>query len=262
MQLRAFAHHLFLSLRFARQELKERYGGMSFGHLWLLLSPLITIFIYTIIFSDFMQMKLGLVHKKYSYSIYLIPGLLSWNFFLATVTRLSTAILDKSHILKKIAIPMYVYYLSILLSEGLIYAISMSLGLLFLLLVGFPLSWAFAALPLLMALLALFALGLGVSISLFVPFFRDLREVIAVVLQLWFWITPIIYVKEMIAQSYPLLLSANPLYYFIEPMQNLFLYAKIAPLSDLTIAALITIVTMLVALWLYKKLIPAIKDII
>ena len=262
MQLRAVAHHLALSLQFARQELKERYGGMSFGHLWLLLSPLITIFIYTIIFSDFMQMKLGLVQKKYSYSVYLIPGLLSWNFFLATVTRLSTAILDKSHILKKIAIPMYVYYLSTLISEGLIYLIGMLLGLLFILLVGYPVTIDFWYLPLLMLLLAIFALGLGVVVSLFVPFFRDLREIISVVLQLWFWITPIIYVKEMIARSYPLLLSANPLYYFIEPMQNLFLYARCFPLSDLTIAALIAFITLALAMWLYKKLIPAIKDII
>ncbi|BAF70489.1 ABC transporter permease [Nitratiruptor sp. SB155-2] len=261
--IRALAHNLKLSIEFTKRDLKERYAGTSFGQLWLLISPLISIFIYTIIFSDFMKMKLGIVENKYAYSIYLIPGLLTWNFFSALVLRLSNSIFEKAHIIKKIPIPMYVFYLSITLTEFIIYAISMVLGILFLLLVHQPITWQFfTVLPCMMILASLFGLGLGMIFSLFNPFFKDLKEVIPIILQLWFWMTPIIYVKEMIYSKYPFLVDYNPIYYFIEPMQNIFLYGDLKRSIDVAIALSSVFMTILLAMWLYKKMIKEIKDII
>ena len=91
-----------LIIEFAKRDLKERYAGTSFGRVWMLISPLTTIFIYTVIFSDFMKMRMNIISSQYAYSIYLIPGLLSFNYFSVVVSRLSTIILDKSHIIKKI----------------------------------------------------------------------------------------------------------------------------------------------------------------
>ncbi len=259
MTLRIFFHHLLLGFHFAKQELKERYIGTSFGQLWLLISPVVTIFIYTVIFSDFMQMKLGLHQNRYSYSLYLIPGLLSWNFFVSLISRLSNSILDKAPILKKINIPMYVYYIAIFLSEFFVYSIAMAFGVLFVLFVGGDFSFV---LLVCMLLLAVFAFSLGVIFSLFVPFFKDLREMIQILLQLWFWVTPIIYVKEMIAHKLPWLLSLNILYYFIEPMQEIFLYGTVHSATDCIASAIIALLALLVAMALYKRLISAIKDIL
>lgn len=255
-------HHLHLSWEFAKRDLKERYAGTSFGQLWLIISPVVTIFIYTVIFSDFMKMKLGLVQSKYAYSIYLIPGLLSWNFFISVVSRLSNTVFDKANIIKKINIPLYVYYISILLTEFIIYSIAMIFGILFLLLIHHPVTVQFLWLVPLAVCLALFAFSLGVIFSLFNPFFKDLKEIIPIVLQLWFWMTPIVYVKEMIYKNYPFLVDYNPLYYFIDPLQNLFLYGKVTNYKEIAIAFLIVLFLLIFAAILYKKLISEIKDII
>ncbi|NPA55358.1 MAG: ABC transporter permease, partial [Epsilonproteobacteria bacterium] len=178
-------NNLKLSFEFAKRDLKERYAGTSFGHLWLVISPFVTIVIYTVIFSDFMKMKLNVINSEYSYSIYLIPGLLSWNFFSTTVLRLSNAIFEKANILKKISIPMYVYYISIVISEFIVYIIGMIFGVLFLVVVNHHVGIEFVVLPVYMLMVMFFAFFLGVILSLFTPFFRDLREIINVILQLW-----------------------------------------------------------------------------
>jgi lipopolysaccharide transport system permease protein len=262
MKISNILSNLKLSIEFAKREIKERYIGTSFGQFWLIISPLISIFIYTIIFSDFMKMRMNVIENKYAYSIYLIPGLISWTFFTNVVGRLTNSVFEKASIIKKINVPMYVYYVSILLTEFTIYLISIIFGLIFLVLIHYHITIEYLWLIPLMFLISIFALGVGVIFSLLNPFFKDLKEFVPVILQLWFWITPIIYVKSMIEHKYPFLIKYNPIYYFIEPMQDIFLYGKILNYKEVVIAALIAFITLIIAGFLYKKLINEIKDII
>jgi lipopolysaccharide transport system permease protein len=256
-------NNLLLSLEFVKREIKERYISTSLGNLWLFIHPIVMLIIYTVIFSDFMKMKLNLVNSKYAYSIYLIPGLLSWNFFAITVDRLSNSFFEKAHLIKKVNIPMIVFYFSIALSEFIILIISMILGLIFLFLVSHYISLkAIIVLFVYLFLLFIFTFSLGIIFSLFVPFFRDLKQIIPIILQLWFWMTPIIYPKSLIYNKYPLLVDFNPIYYFIYPMQNIFLYSKLPSFSEFLITFLISSITFFVAIFLYKKISKEIKDII
>ena len=255
-------HNILLAFSFAKRDFKERYVGTGLGQLWYVLSPIITIFIYTVIFSDFMKMKLDIVDNSYSYSIYLVPGLLAWTSFSTILMRLNSSILEKSNLIKKINVPVYVYQLGIIITEFGILMLSYSLALIFLLLVNQPISLTFLYLVPILFLQTIFAFGLGVIISLFTPFFKDLKEAIPIVVQLWFWMTPIIYMKEMIADKYPALLTYNPFFYFVRIYQDIFLYSK-APSADLVMSILImSFAAIFIAALLYKKMIGTIKDII
>ena len=115
-------HNILLAFDFAKRDFKERYVGTGLGQFWYILSPIITIFIYTVIFSDFMKMKLhleGSTNSEYAYSIYLIPGLFSWNFFSLIVDRISNSFFEKANFIKKVNIPVYVFQISIFLSDPL-----------------------------------------------------------------------------------------------------------------------------------------------
>lgn len=90
----------------------------------------------------------------------------------------------------------------------------------------------------------------------------DLKEAVPIVVQLWFWMTPIIYMSDMIANKYPALLVYNPFYYFIKIYQDIFLYSKAPSFETLTTITMITFITLLLAGFLYKKMIGTIKDII
>jgi len=251
-----------LALDFAKRDFKERYVGTGFGQLWYFISPVVTIFIYTVIFSDFMKMKMNIIDNSYSYSIYLVPGLLAWTSFSSIIMRLNTSFFEKAGLIKKINVPMYVFQLSIVMTEFFTFLIAMFLGTLFLILVHQPVTWVFLWLLPVMFIQTLFAFGFGVLLSLFAPFFRDFKEIVPIVVQLWFWMTPIIYVKSMIEKKYPLLLDFNPFFYFAEIYQNIFVYSQAPSAKSLFIITAFTLFFLLIAAYLYKKMIATIKDII
>ncbi|HHO42034.1 MAG TPA: ABC transporter permease [Epsilonproteobacteria bacterium] len=251
-----------LAFSFAKRDFNERYVGTGLGQFWYILSPLVMIFIYTVIFSDFMKMKLEIVDNSYAYSIYLVPGLLAWTTFSTIIMRLNGSFFEKSGLIKKINVPMYTFQLSIVLTEGFLFFISMTLALGFLIIVDHVITWVFLWMIPVMFLQILFAFGLGVIVSLFTPFFRDLREVVPIVMQLWFWMTPIIYMASMIEERYPFLLKYNPFYLFVSIYQDIFLYSKPPNIEKVMLMFIMTSTSLIVAGYLYKKMISVIKDII
>lgn len=253
---------LLLAFSFAKRDFKERYVGTGLGQIWYILSPIITIFIYTVIFSDFMKMKLNIIDNSYAYSIYLIPGLLAWTSFSTIIMRLNNAILEKANLIKKISVPIYTYQLSIIITEFSLLLFSYIVALIFLLLVNHPITIAFFYLLPILLMQTLFAFAIGVIFSLFTPFFKDLREAVPIVLQLWFWMTPIIYLKEMIEEKYPLLLTCNPFYHFAHIYQDIFLYSKVPTIVTLLKLCTMTSIMLVLAGYLYKKMTSAIKDTI
>ena len=254
--------NILLAFDFAKRDFQERYVGTGLGQLWYILSPIITIFIYTVIFSDFMKMKMNIIDNTYAYSIYLVPGLLAWTSFSTILLRLNNSFLDKANLIKKINVPMYSFQLSIVITEFFVFVLSIFFGICFLLLVGQHIGLAFLWLLPIMIMQTLFVFGLGVILSLFTPFFKDLKEAIPIVVQLWFWMTPIIYMKNMVADKYPYILKLNPFYYFVDIYQNIFLYSKSPTAKELLIITILTFFSLLLAGFLYKKLINSIKDII
>lgn len=255
-------HNILLAFSFAKRDFKERYVGTGLGQLWYILVPIITIFIYTVIFSDFMKMKVDIVDNDYAYSIHLVPALLAWATFSTVITRLSVSFFEKANLIKKINVPMYTFQLSIILTELFLFVISMTLGMGFLLLVNHPITMMFFWLIPLMILQMIFSLGLGVILALFTPFFKDLKEAIPIVIQLWFWITPIVYMKEMLEGKYPFLLTYNPFFYFSNSYQDIFLYSKAPSWEHLAIIIIMSFTSLFLAAFLYKKMIGTIKDII
>jgi len=255
-------NNILLAFSFAARDFKERYVGTGLGQLWYILSPIITIFIYTVIFSDFMKMKLSIIDNTYAYSIYLVPGLLAWTSFSTIIARLNNSFEEKSNLIKKINVPMYTFSLSILLTELFLFFLSITLSLIFLVLVSQPITLTFLWMIPIMIIQVVFAFSIGMILSLFTPFFKDLKEAVPIILQLWFWMTPIIYMSEMIKDKYPSLLIYNPFYYFVDIYQNIFLYSKAPSLDSLIIIMTLTVTTLLIAGYLYKKMISTIKDII
>ncbi len=254
--------NLLLAFTFAKRDFKERYVGMSFGELWYLISPIIMIFIYTVIFSKFMKMKLNITDSEYAYSIYLVPGLLAWTSFSAILNRTAMIFMEKGNLLKKVSVPAYTFMLSILIVEFTLFCISMFLGVGFLFLIDYKIGTSFFYLPPFMLVHSLFAFSIGVIFALFTPFFRDLKEVVPIFLQLWFWITPIVYLKDMIYDKFPYVVDYNPAYLFIRVYQEIFLYDKAPSLETFLKGSFITLLLLLLAAYLYKKTVPAIKDII
>ena len=262
MILRGINQNIKKSFFFAKRDFKERYVGTSIGQFWYVVYPIVMIFIYTVIFSDIIKMKLNIIESSYAYSIYLVPGILAWTSFATIVGRVTNSFFDKAQMIKKVNVPMYSFQISILIVEFFIFVLSMVLALGFLVIISHPINFNFLWLIPIMILQTLFAFGVGVIFSLFAPFFKDLKEIVPIVIQLWFWMTPIVYLKDMIYSKFPIIIDLNPVYFFIESYQKIFLFAQPASYELFYKIVPLTLITLLVAGYLYKKMVSTIKDII
>lgn len=188
------------------RELRARYSRSLFGWLWLLLPPLVLIAIYTLVFSKLMR-GAGLPdHGPYTYSIYLCAGMLTWQWFSELLSRIVGLFGNYAPLIKKTAVPWYALLAVDLLVTSFGLAIQMGLFALLLAAVDQWPGWRILIFVPLLAVQALLAIGLGLGLAVFQVFFRDVGLMIPLLLQVWFWMTPIVYpIAALPAQFQPIL---------------------------------------------------------
>lgn len=244
--------NLPLLLHFVRQDLVHRYAGSALGAIWTLLLPLANILIFTLVFSRIMGARLDTLGLEYlgpySYSVYLVVGLLAWNCFSGTLLRTTQVFREKGALLAKVRISLFTLPLYVLVSELVLYLISMGFFVVFLLAIGFKwhLTWLWWPLILLIQQALAYALGLiGAILSVFL---RDLQELLSVIVQFWFWLTPVVYLLPILPERWAAVLQWNPLYLSIAALRD----AMIAgvPPSPVILAGLALLAVVLLALGL------------
>ena len=196
--LRAVWSYRGFILGSVQREFQARYRSSLLGALWAILNPLAMIAVYTLVFSQLMQARLPEVRGEYAYSIYLCAGVFAWGLFAEITGRAQTMFLDNANLLKKLSFPRICLPLVVTLNALTNFAIIFILFLLFLLFSGqFPGLVVLAALPLLLLQTA-FALALGLILGVLNVFFRDVGQLFGILLQFWFWLTPIVYPASII----------------------------------------------------------------
>ena len=203
------------------RELRSRYARSLFGWAWLVLPPLVLIAIYTLVFSRLMR-GVGLPDRgPYTYSIFLCAGLLPWQWFSELLTRVVSLFTNHATLLKKTAVPWYALLAVDVLVTGFGLAVQMGLFAAFLIIVGQWPGWNAALyLPLLLAQ-ALLAIGLGLGLAVLQVFFRDVGLAIPLVLQVWFWMTAIVYPLSALPAGAQDVLAWNLMAPLVQGYQNL-----------------------------------------
>lgn len=254
--------NLPLILQFTRQDLIDRYAGSVLGGLWTFIQPLINMLVFILVFSQLMGARLPEISGSFSYSVYLIAGLLGWIAFASTLTRTTTAFIDKAHLINKVRLALWGLPLSIVLSDSIVFLISMGFFLGFLLLIEHPISPHYLWIPLIFALQQSFAYTLGMVLAILGVFLRDIRELVTVVLQVWFWLTPIVYVFSIIPESMQPWLRFNPMFPVVDAYHSVVLLnANPQPLGLILLAAAAALLFAL-GRWLFNRLERDIRDLI
>ena len=255
--------NLNLLAEFTKRDFTERYSGSILGVGWSFISPLVNIIIYTLIFSQLMNARLpGATGESggYSYSIYLISGLIPWLAFSNTVSRISTIYLDKRHIISKINISLFRMPLSIVLSESITFLITLVIFVGFLIITGQKLSTAMLILPFVYVVQQVLAFAIGFILAQLVVFIRDLKEFTAILMQLWFWFTPIVYVVSIVPSSLSEIIVYNPAYQIINIWQQVFVYHTIPDMTGILVVTITAHILMFAAFLMYRVLEKDIRD--
>lgn len=205
------------------RDFRVRYMNSFLGSLWAILNPVAQIVVYTLIFSQIMMTRLPGIDNAFAYSIYLCAGVINWQYFTEVLTRMQSIFIDQSELLKKANFPRTSLPLFILLSSSINYLIMMGLYILFLVIVGQFVGWPILAMIPLLLIQQCLAVGLGIFLATLNVFFRDIGHIMGVVLQFWFWLTPIVYPRNIVPEQFEWILEANPLSWLMKSYQDLFL---------------------------------------
>jgi len=245
-----------------RNEMISRFSRSKFGGLWMIINPLSQVAIYALILSNVLAAKLPGIESQYAYSIYLMAGLLAWNLFNEIITRCLGLFIEQGNLMKKMSFPRItlpsIVVGSCLLNNALLF-IAM-LGVFALL--GHTFSLAMLWLIPLTIVVVMFAIGLGLVLGVMNVFLRDIGLVVPIVLQVWFWFTPIVYPISIIPEKYHYLLHLNPMYSIVNAYQQILVYNIAPSLGGVVTIVVVALFFVLVSLFLFRRASAEMVDVL
>ncbi|HEX7292243.1 MAG TPA: ABC transporter permease [Conexibacter sp.] len=221
---------LNLTRTLALTEFKLRFFGSALGYLWQLMRPLLLFSVLYVVFTHVLKFKSD---AKY-YPVALLSGIVMFVFVSESTGAAVTSLVDRESLVRKVQFPRLVVPLSVVLTALLNFSLNLVVVLVFLLASGGSVRWGWLEIPLLAALLALFATSLATLLSALYVRYRDVKPVWEVALQLLFYGTPIFYTLDAIPnETLRHLLLINPLAVVIQQ----FRHAVIDPSHPSAVAA-------------------------
>jgi lipopolysaccharide transport system permease protein len=224
LKLKEFWQYRDLIFLFVRRELVPTYKQTILGPLWFVLQPLLTTFVYSIIFGAVARIPTDGLPQLLFY----MPGIVLWNFFNSAFMKSSGTFIANTHIFGKVYFPRLILPVSGLLSSFVNFLIQFALFLV--ILVGYFLSgteihpgWHLVLCPLILLLVGMYSLGLGMMVSAFTTRYKDLSHFLAFGSQLLMYATPIIYPASIVPEKFKWVSLLNPLSPVFETFRYSFL---------------------------------------
>src|SRR5215470_3076972 len=194
------------------RDVKVRYKQTLLGIAWAVIQPLLTMLIFTLFFGKLA----GIPSDNVPYPIFAYAGLLPWTFVSGAVTSSGNSLVGSSNLISKVYFPRMIIPMSAVGAALVDFGIGFVLLAALMAYYGVPLTWSFLMLPALVVLTAVIALAVGMLLSALNVKYRDVRHALPFVVQLWMFVTPIIYPASIVPQRWRLLLALNPLTSVIE----------------------------------------------
>ncbi len=252
MFLSLWAYRFFI-LSSIKTDFKSRFARSKLGGLWMVLHPLALVLVYALILSQIMVVKLPNVTTPYAYPIFILSGMLGWVLFSEVLGKSLNVFIINGNLLKKMAFPklsLPIITIGVALVNFTILLIVMFVVFAFL---GHLPYQALHWLPLLILITLVLATGIGLFLGTLNVFMRDIGQVTEVVLQFWFWLTPIVYMISIVPQKYHEILMLNPLTGIVMGFQNVLLYDKAPDLSLLIYPTTFAIISFILAIVIFYK---------
>jgi lipopolysaccharide transport system permease protein len=243
-----------------RNEFIARFARSKLGGLWMIIHPLSQVAIYALILSNVLAAKLPGIESKYAYALYLMAGILAWNLFAEIVGRCLTVFIDQGNLMKKmrfprIALPVIVIG-SCLLNNLLLFVAVLVVFALLGQMPSFEMLWL---IPLTIIVTGL-ALGIGLVLGVMNVFVRDIGQVVPIILQVWFWFTPIVYSLNIIPENLRGALSLNPMFPVVTAYHDVLVYKVSPDPAHLGVAVCLAIALMTLGLFLFRRAAPEMVD--
>jgi lipopolysaccharide transport system permease protein len=257
--LRELLHHRELLWLVTQREIKVRYKQTLLGVLWAVVQPLSLMLVFTLFFS----LLAGLPTDGPPYPLFSYVALLPWTFFATALSFAVPSLIANSHIITRIYFPREIIPLASVLVALVDFAVASCVLFGLLAIYRVPPSWSLLYLPVLLAVQLTFTVGLSLLLSAFTVLYRDVRFTLPLLLQLWMFLTPILYPVSIVPESLrTLYLICNPLAALVEGYRRALLHGQPPDLVSIGCAALLSLLLLWLGYRYFKRLERRFADIV
>lgn len=258
---------LELLLLLVQRDLSARYKGSVLGNLWPLLNQLAQLLIYTYVFAVVLKVKLSLQGAEQAspmaFGLWLFAGLIPWIAVSAGLSQACVSVTGQPNLVKKVVFPLSLLPLVPIGVAFLESTLGLMLLLTFIALLLGKVNLTLGLLPLVWGVQLLLTAGLGYWGAGLTVFLRDIPQVVAVLLNLWFYATPLIYPADLIPEPFvKWVLWLNPMAAIAEMYRDMVLLGSVTHWRELGAAFGISILIFFSGVWVYRKLRPGFADVL
>lgn len=239
------------------RDIKGRYQQMALGPLWIVLQPLMSMFLYTIIFGVIAKLP----SDNQPYAVFTYVALLPWGFFTDAVGAGCNSLLDSKALISKIYFPRLILPLARVLSSLVDLAISFVILLGMLVFYGIHPTWGVLLVPLFLLIAAMAGLGTGLWFAGSIVRYRDVGQAVGYVVRFMMYATPVVYSITIVPDKWLTLYRLNPMTGVVEGFRWALLGTGQPPDWTFMAAALLTIPVFIGGLYVYKRAERNIVDI-
>lgn len=252
--------HFRLFYQFVRQEFSGQFAGSLGGILWLFVTPIVNIAIYSFVFSVVFRAPMPENFIGVPFVVFLMIGYLPWFAFADAVGRASGLLIEKAPLITKVMFPVQLIPMVGTLIPYLVHGIAISVFLVYLAFQGY-LAWVWLWMPVALAIQFLFTMGLVAVLSALCVFLRDVQQMVTLMLTAWFFLTPIIYPLSLLPESVRPFMMLNPMHSFVQFYRELLLLGEFST-THFGIMVVSAIVSFLCGGWLFMRIKHAFGDVL
>jgi lipopolysaccharide transport system permease protein len=229
------------------RDLRVKYKGSTLGIAWSLLHPLLIAAVYTLAFRYIVGIRIE------HFPVFLLSGLLPWIFLSSALSAATGSVADNGALVRKVAFPRAILPLGAVASQFVQFLLMYLMVVPAALLLGVGISGAVLGLLPLVALQLLFVGGLGLTLATAYVFFRDTRHLLDVFLQMWFWLTPIVYPITLVPEALRPWFHLNPMAHFATSYQGIIVHHQVPAPSVMIALALMSGASIVVGLAVFAR---------
>lgn len=232
------------------RDIKLRYNQTVLGVGWVVLQPLMTALLFSLIFGRIMHMP----SEGVPYMVFAFCGLVPWIFFSQSLQRASLCLINDSRLITKTYFPRIFIPLSATFGVVIDFLITLSLAMALISYNGLSYSSNLMFLPLCTLVLFLFTCGLNLILSALNVYYRDLKHILPFVVQLWMYASPLVYSGSLVPEKYHLIYSLNPLAGIIDAFRFSLLGLDTFPTFSFSISAVLSVLFVAVGTLIFRKI--------
>lgn len=239
------------------RDIKARYKQSLLGILWVILNPLFQMIILSFVFSYVIKFPFDGI----SYPIFIFTGLLPWIFFSQALGAATESLVSNASLLKKVYFPREILVISAISAKAFDFFVSFGLFMLFMIFYNIKFDIVFLLVIPIFILHLIFTYALSLLLAVANLYYRDIKYLLALVLQLWFYLTPIIYATDFFPGHLRWIFVLNPLAYFIESYRSILLFQQVPSFTTYGILCIVLILLLGIANTIFRKLSGTFADV-